>query len=1480
MIALVVHAQYEGGSGTATDPYLIATTEQFFKLAESPDDYEHHFILCSDLDLSCGHFTGSIIASTSINTRFDGTAFTGVFDGAGHRISDFKIASEDRSYASALFGQLGPEGIIRNLEVRNGSISNAYYSAVLCAKNMGGTISNCWVSGLIHSPMGGGGIICDNNNGLIVDCRADGAVSGAGVLYSGMIDGQYGPVGGLCGRNFGQISNCLSIAQVTALASPGLYASGPVPVGAFCGDNQGVIRESFWNAELAVQREGGGGTGVTLSNMQDSAVFSGASWDFSTVWTMNGYPCPRIFSTARQTGITVHDGRSVDATGVASAQFYPEMMISLSCTHIDIQSETLLGWQVVPEEYADRISGNRFRVPPVPVALYPVVADGVGSESDPVKIRASEQLMALAKNPENWDRSILLTADMDLGAYTFASSLFAPVRWHSTSSFTGIFDGGGHVISRFTLDGGANCAFFEQIGTPGEVRNLALSDARVTGWSVTAALCGLNEGTISACWSSGSVSGSNTTGGLCAQNNGTIRNSYSIGNVSGSYIRGGLCGINRGVIQQAYSSVAVVQEPELIAADMDSRVSGSTSKARSVIITTPSNYSGGLCGQNTGTIEHSYWNSDASQEYSAHGTGISTKQMQVFSTFPTWDFTDVWEMMDRPVLKGFPALPTYAAHIESGAACDLNGRFSEGFAAGTFISLSYTNRVTPGEAAIGWQVSPLQYAQDVDQNAFVMPACSVSFVPRVKPCFHSGFGIAEQPYCVASVDEFMELVSYPILWGQCFELAQSIDLADRTFDQSPLAPSLSSASYDFAGTEFSGSFDGAGHVISNLTIQSEGTSTALFGQTSGTASIFNLGLENCSVSNNGLTYVVAGLVGVNKGAISSCYTTGQIASRESYVGGVCGWNEGGQIKNCYSSCSVSGDIGVGGICGYNYRGSVACCYATGPLHGNRLIGGVCGLSNGGVSNCFWDIETSGVMSRAEAHGQRTAVLRNRDTYSAWDFDQVWRMSDYPSLQAFSAPETYEARFCGALAPYGRYAAGRRVVLHAPADYCFTGWTGDIDCFEDEGLGCTTATVIMPAHDISVCARSTFAFDNPDGTGLSQAPFEIADATQFMHLANNPEFWDQHYHLTADIDLSSVIFSAAAVGPGTRSERMDGAAFAGVLDGCGHRILNLSVISDESNSALVGTLAEGGIIRNLGIEEASVISSGDDSSLLCGKNLGTISNCWSKGRVTGGSEVGGLCGRNAGDIANCYSMSDVAGRHIIGGFCGYNDYGNISNCYAVGTAVGELAYNVAGFNGFLRGNISNCFWDTQVASLTKSYGGTGKTSTELQLKETYHGWDFGTEWAMSDTYPVLQRWMPQTNALFNGYARWAQGIDNPTLRDPTATCGSHSVPNLLKYACGFSPEESFDVSRVLRVSLDGPKQNPDWVITFFRNPNAQDTSLNPVCSTDLNSSESWTQERMTLFRTGAIDIEGREEWKAIIPSHSSAAFFRLKATLSK
>jgi hypothetical protein len=152
---------------------------------------------------------------------------------------------------------------------------------------------------------------------------------------------------------------------------------------------------------------------------------------------------------------------------------------------------------------------------------------------------------------------------------------------------------------------------------------------------------------------------------------------------------------------------------------------------------------------------------------------------------------------------------------------------------------------------------------------------------------------------------------------------------------------------------FAGTFDGNGHVISNLYVNG-GDYCGLFGSTTSAATIENLGLVDVDITGSDM---VGGLVGENYGVVTDCFTTGTVTGCE-LVGGLLGDNFGSSVVYCYSSATVDGQsvdgIALGGLIGVSFSGTISNCYATGDVvNAGWCVGGFIGACWGGsIINCY------------------------------------------------------------------------------------------------------------------------------------------------------------------------------------------------------------------------------------------------------------------------------------------------------------------------------------------------------------------------------------------------------------------------------------------------------------------------------------------------------------------------------------------------
>lgn len=253
---------------------------------------------------------------------------------------------------------------------------------------------------------------------------------------------------------------------------------------------------------------------------------------------------------------------------------------------------------------------------------------------------------------------------------------------------------------------------------------------------------------------------------------------------------------------------------------------------------------------------------------------------------------------------------------------------------------------------------------------------------------------------------------------------------------------------------FTGTFDGLGHVISNLRmVQSGYNDMGLFGATKN-ATLRNIGLEGLelaarnnigalvgtmvggSISNSyarnstiGLSsfnggYSLGGLVGVNyTGSINNSYAdvtitapVGESWSTGNYlnIGGLVGTNEQGSINNTYASSSITSydlynHTRLGGLVGEN-SGSISNSYASGFINNqtgqpDTVKGGLVGVnegpvwfpSPGTVTNSYWNPDTTFTNFSAGGTALYTSQLTTASNFNGWSIDaeggtgSVWRI---------------------------------------------------------------------------------------------------------------------------------------------------------------------------------------------------------------------------------------------------------------------------------------------------------------------------------------------------------------------------------------------------------------------------------------------------------------------------------------------------------
>jgi hypothetical protein len=172
---------------------------------------------------------------------------------------------------------------------------------------------------------------------------------------------------------------------------------------------------------------------------------------------------------------------------------------------------------------------------------------GTGEPNDPHQIATAADLIALGETPEDYDKHLLLTADIDLdpnlpGRKVFDRAVIGPT-WEIP--FAGVFNRRGHTIRHLSVLGASYLGLFGRPESAAQVTNPGVVDVNITGsGDYVAGLVGQNvSGSVTHCYSAGVVSGGGQVGGLVAENYGDVAQGYGAGAVSGT---GGTAGLVSG----------------------------------------------------------------------------------------------------------------------------------------------------------------------------------------------------------------------------------------------------------------------------------------------------------------------------------------------------------------------------------------------------------------------------------------------------------------------------------------------------------------------------------------------------------------------------------------------------------------------------------------------------------------------------------------------------------------------------------------------------------------------------------------------------------------------------------------------------------------------------------------------------------------------------------------------------------------------
>lgn len=561
-----------------------------------------NYILMNEIDLTVATAVGGTYYNNEVGWRpigtSDLTAFSGIFDGNGYTIKGLKI--NITSSSDVYIGLFGCNiGTIKNIGMINGSIigtSSLYYVNIdvgsIVGKNNGGTISNCYNTGIIsigitklNSKATIGGVAGENiTSGTISNCYNTGNMSALSKM-------NVSTAGGIVGFNGnGNLSNCYNSGSVNANSNSDSY---PAYAGGIIGDNYGIISNCNY---LDITSKGVGrgtdtATKCTLDQMKQQSTYVG--FDFEGIWdisSIKGYQFPTL----------------------------------LNVTHIERE-----------ENMTDFKGGN-------------------GTSYNPFKISTKAQLNEVRNYPYNRFKllnMIVFTAEdfLENGAYNNNGAGWIPIG-NETNPFKGFFDGNGYTVKGIQVNISSYSNVYAGLFgfNTGVIKNLGVIDGSISatttnGSTFVGGIAGYSYdgGVISCCYNTGIVLANATTansydpsaysGGIvgCSGTKATISNCYNTGSVSSN------------------SNMSNARAGGIVGSSYDSPISNCYNTGQ-VSISTTSTYAGGIAGYSfNGTYSNCYF-LDIISKGTGYGTDNSRKctleQMKTQETFIGFDFITDWIM--------------------------------------------------------------------------------------------------------------------------------------------------------------------------------------------------------------------------------------------------------------------------------------------------------------------------------------------------------------------------------------------------------------------------------------------------------------------------------------------------------------------------------------------------------------------------------------------------------------------------------------------------------------------------------------------------------------------------------------------------------------------------------------------------------------------------------------------------------------------
>ena len=511
---------------------------------------------------------------------------------------------------------------------------------------------------------------------------------------------------------------------------------------------------------------------------------------------------------------------------------------------------------------------------------------------------------------------------------------------------------------------------------------------------------------------------------------------------------------------------------------------------------------------------------------------------------------------------------------------------------------------------------------------------------------------------------------------------------------------------------FAGTFDGQGHTIKGVYLNTAEQQTGLFAKTTATAALKDFRLENsCFITTAAYQGSIAGSFA---GTAEKIYTNAIVhktTGGNSRFGGLFGAIADGDatIRECWFNGTVNADGNqfVGGLIGSldNAAGTVTVEHSmfSGTVIAKDQAGGLCGYL---VDGHIVIDDTLSIGTITSAGGSVGSLVGGR--YSATPTitvrNSVGVGSQNLTGSAAAKEVTNSAKVSSRTRDQLKGADG--AFLAAWLDFSGHWMVQDSDIPMLRSLEKNVSPLQLAIEKFESSA-------SPDTSG--KVVYTVADAddlTTFALLSQSKDFADCTVLLAADIDLNPG-WTASSTAPDNKWTTPIGSTakpFAGTFDGRGHTISGVYRSTGTDNGLFVKTTSDA-VLRDFRLENSYFVSTGAYGGTIAAHFAGTAEKIYSNATVhkttSGNSRFGGLFGNIEGAtaaISECWYAGTVSaiGNSYVGGLIGSLDSATdvtVEHCLFSGTVNGSQ--QVGGICGNAQAANSNITFEDTLSAGTIS-----------------------------------------------------------------------------------------------------------------------------------------------------------------------------------